>query len=99
MTRLPDHYAACARATLKYAIVMTGIALLSGIAYQESAKKLPVGSVEDGLQLQATLKLALVHGHMMVTAVLMPIAMLGSLFIARAVTGQSVFVNSGEMMR
>ncbi len=90
MSELPPHYAATTRTVLKYAIVMTGIALLSGISYQESAKKLPIGSLDPGLHLEATLRLALVHGHMMVTAVLVPIAMLGALFLSRAATGREV---------
>jgi len=86
----PPHYAALTRVVLKYSTVMTVIALLTGVAYQESAKKLALGSLNPGLRIEATLRLALVHGHMMVTGVLVPIAMLGALFMARTVSGRNV---------
>jgi len=90
MNTPPSHYAAATRTVLKYACVMTGVALLTGVAYQESVKKLAVGTLDAGLRVEATLRLALVHGHMMVTAVLMPIAMIGALFLARTVSEREV---------
>mgnify|MGYP006969498599 CR=1 FL=1 len=89
-TPLPDHYAAATRTVLRYSIVMAIVSLLAGIAFQESAKKLAPGALDAGLHLEAVLPLAFVHGHVMVAAVLLPIAMLGALFIARAAGGRDV---------
>ena len=90
MSQAPLHYARTTRVVLRYAIVMTAVSLLSGVAFQESGKKLPVGSVDPGLRLEAILSLALVHGHVMLAAVLVPIAMLGALHLARAAGGRDV---------
>jgi hypothetical protein len=86
----PPHYAQATRTVLRYAIVMTVIALLSGVAFQESSKKLPDAAVLAGLGLDSSLNLALVHGHVMVAAVLVPIAMLGAAFLSRAAGGSEI---------
>lgn len=87
MSDLAPHYARTLRTLLRFAVVATIVALLSGILYQESAKKLTHDAVAPGLHLQATLSLALVHGHVFVSAVLLPIAMAGALLLARAAGG------------
>ena len=84
---LPAHYAATIRRLLRYAMVMTVLGLLSGILFQESAKKLTYEDVGAGLRLEAVLHLALVHGHVFVTGVLMPLALAGALVLARRVGG------------
>jgi len=87
----PSHYAPSVRALLRFSLVMIVIGLLSGVAFQESAKKLPYPSGPDEpAHLDATLGLALVHGHILVTGVLLPIAMAGVLHLARAVGGAEV---------
>ncbi len=90
MSTAPEHYAGTTRVVLKFATVMTAVSLLSGVSFQESVKKLPVGSIDPGLRLEAVLGLALVHGHVMVAAVLIPIAMVGALYLARAAGGRDV---------
>lgn len=90
MTSVPDHYAAATRTVLKFSIVMTGIALLAGVSFQESGKKLAPGSLDPGLHLEAVQSLALVHGHIMVAAVLVPLAMVGALFLAQKAGGRDV---------
>ena len=69
---------------------MVIVGLLSGILFQESSKKLPHGTVDPGLRLEAVIHLALVHGHVFVTAVLMPLAMAGALVLARQLGGRDV---------
>lgn len=90
MSDLPEPYARVVRTLLRFAVAATIFALLSGILYQESAKKLTHDAVEPGLHLRATLSLALVHGHVFVSAVLIPIAMAGALVLARAAGGSEL---------
>lgn len=87
---LPPNYRAAVRTLLRYAIVMAVIGLLSGVAYQESAKKLPIGTAGAGLHLEATIGLALVHGHVFTVGMLMPLAMSGALLMARRAGGREV---------
>jgi len=86
----PARYAQATRTVLRFAIVMMVVAMLVGVAFQESSKKLPDDAVRAGIGLDATLNLALVHGHIMVAAVLMPIAMLGAVYLARAAGGREL---------
>ena len=89
--RLPPHYHRAVRVLLRFSMLMIVIGLLSGVAFQESAKKLPHPSRPDQpAHLDATLSLALVHGHVLVTGVLLPIAMAGVLHLARSVGGAEV---------
>ena len=89
--RYPPHYTRTVRVLLRYALVMIVIGLLSGVAFQESSKKLSYPTEPDGAgYLDATLGLALVHGHVLVTGVLFPIAMAGVLHLALACGGAEV---------
>jgi hypothetical protein len=87
---LPAHYAAAVRTLLRYAVVMTIVSLLAGVLFQESSKKLDYAEVAPGPRLEAVLSLALVHGHVLVTGVLVPIAMAGALLLARRVGGSEL---------
>lgn len=87
----PRHYASAIRVLLRYALVMLVVGLLSGIAFQESAKRIDRTPTPSGLGYwDAALRLALVHGHILVTAVLFPIAMASMLHMARACGGAEV---------
>jgi hypothetical protein len=90
MHDLPDHYRATIRSLLRFALVMTIVGLLSGVLFQESAKKLDLETLSPGLHLAAGRRLALVHGHVLVSAVLIPIAMAVALVLARAVGGRQL---------
>ena len=81
-TALPDGYAATMRTLIRYAIVMAFVGLLVGVAFQESAKKLPFSEAGAGLHLEAMLPLALVHGHVFTLGVLFPLALAGALAMA-----------------
>jgi hypothetical protein len=83
----PAHYRDALRTLLRYAVVMTIVALLSGVLFQESSKKLDYAQVAPGARLEAVLSLALVHGHIFLTGVLIPIAMGGALLLARKAGG------------
>ena len=84
---LPHHYRAALRTLVRFACVMTVVGLLAGVLFQESAKKLTPEAVGAGLHTKATLRLALLHGHVIVSAVLMPIACAAALLIARRIGG------------
>ncbi len=92
---VPEHYAATVRTLLRFAIVMAFVGFLSGILYQESSKQLDLATAGDGLHLEATIHLALVHGHVFVTAVLVPVVMAGALFLARGAGG--VVIGRGSL--
>jgi len=83
-------YRGALRALLRYAIVMAVVGLLTGLSFQESAKKLPLASAGAGLHLEATIGLALVHGHVFTVGVLLPLALAGALLMARRAGGREV---------
>ena len=87
---LPGHYTAALRTLVRFACAMLIAGLLAGVLFQESAKKLEPGSVGDGLHLQATLRLALLHGHVMVSGALIPLACAGALLVARRAGGREL---------
>ncbi len=84
---VPPHYRSATRTLLRFAVAMTIFALLAGVLFQESSKKLDYAAVGPGLRLEAVLSMALVHGHVFLTSVLIPIAMAGALFLARRAGG------------
>ena len=90
-SRYPVHYTKTIRALLRFALVMLAIGVLSGVSYQESGKKVTHASVPEGMsRLEATLPLALVHGHVILIGVLLPVAMAGMLHLARAHGGSEI---------
>lgn len=90
----PTHYRTATRTLLRYAVAMTLFALLSGVLFQESSKKLDYAQVVAGVRLEAVLSLALVHGHAFLVGVLIPIAMASALFLARRIGGAEVSVRA-----
>lgn len=89
-TQLPEHYRAAIRVVIRYSIVMVVVALLVGISFQESARKLTWDIAPAGLHMEAMLQLAVVHGHVFVTSVLLPIGLIALLLLARAVGGKEL---------
>lgn len=89
-TDLPTHYRAAIRTLLRYAIVMSFFGLLVGIAFQESAKKLPFSVAPAGVHAESILQLALVHGHVFTLGVLLPLVLAGALVLARQVGGRDL---------
>lgn len=87
---VPAHYAAATRTLVRFAAAMTVFGLLTGILYQESAKRLDYAEAGPGLHLEAVLSLALVHGHVLVTSVLVPIAMAAALFLSLRIGGREL---------
>lgn len=87
---LPDYYRPVLRTLLRYAIATGVFGLLIGIAFQESAHKLPFSAAPAGLHLEAILPLALVHGHVFVLGVLLPLGLAGALVLGLRCGGRPV---------
>ncbi len=87
---LPASYAATIKTLLRYAIGMGVFGLLVGIAFQESAHKLPYSAAAAGLHLEAVLPLALVHGHVFLLGVLLPLGLAGALLLGLRSGGRPV---------
>lgn len=74
---IPAHYRKLYTLFIRFAVVMMFIALLSGIAYQESAKKAPFSAVlPPGVHLESVFHLSLLHGHVFMMGVLVPLGVL-----------------------
>ena len=69
--QLSATYEATIRTILRYSIVLSFVALLTGISFQESAKKLPFSVAPAGIHLESVIQLALVHGHVFMLGVLL----------------------------
>ncbi|MBL0209315.1 MAG: hypothetical protein IPQ13_00130 [Holophagaceae bacterium] len=82
---LPEPYRRFYRAHLRYALIMLVFGLLAGIAFRESARKLPItAAIPAGMHLESVLSLALVHGHAILIGVLLPLAAIWALHIGLA---------------
>lgn len=79
---LPVHYRSAIRTLLRFAAAMALFGLLCGVLFQESSKRLEHAEAPSGLHLEALLSLALVHGHVLVSATLVPIAMAAAAVLA-----------------
>lgn len=74
---IPQHYAKYYERYIRFAVVMSIFALLTGIAYQESAKKAPFSELlPAGPHLESVFHLSLLHGHVFLLGVLIPMAVL-----------------------
>ncbi|NTV73728.1 MAG: hypothetical protein HGA66_05925 [Holophaga sp.] len=72
---VPGHYQRFYRTQLRFALVMIVVALLAGISFQESGRKVLISpEVPAGAHLEFLLTLALVHGHAFLVGVLLPLA-------------------------
>lgn len=71
---LPPQHGRAIRILLRYAAVMGIVGILAGVAYQESSKRLSYELAAHGLREEGTLRFALLHGHVLLTGVVLPIA-------------------------
>lgn len=79
----PEHYRRFYLTHLRFALTMVLTALLAGICFQESGRKLAVSTaVPAGAHLAFLLDLALVHGHLFMIGVLLPLAFTWMLHLA-----------------
>ena len=89
-TNYPVHYRTAVRVYLRFALVFLVVGLLSGVAFQESSKKFNAAAAGDLGYWDANLRLALVHGHIFFIGVLLPVALLGMLHLARTHGGTEI---------
>jgi hypothetical protein len=87
---LPDGYARTLRALIRFAVVMTILTLLVGLAYRESTKKLDYTMAPPGLHLEAVLGLGLVHGHFALLGVVLPLCFGGALLLGLKAGGRAI---------
>lgn len=87
---LPAHYRTGLHILLRFAAAMALFGLLSGVLFQESSKQLARAEAPGGMHLETLLSLALVHGHVLVSATLIPIAMAAALMLARRAGGAEI---------
>lgn len=88
---LPGHYKTFFRTQLRFAIGMATVAVLAGISFQESGRKLVVGpAMPAGAHLEYLITLALVHGHLFLTGVLLPLAFCWMLHLELALGAEPV---------
>ena len=83
----PAWYGAAARTCIRFAAATGVFGLIVGIAFQESVRKMDFTQVAPGLHIEARIHLALVHGHVFVVLVLLPLALAGALYLARRAGG------------
>lgn len=89
-TPLPGHYRRALITLIRFAIVMGFVGLLAGLAFQESARKLTYVKAGAGLHLESIFALALVHGHVFVMGVILPLVLGGALLMGRKAGGREV---------
>jgi hypothetical protein len=79
---LPPHYRDAFKGIIRFVLVMVLVALVVGVAYAESAKKVSLGDFPVEIVFHANYVLSLVHGHAFMFGVFLPTAMLGLLSLA-----------------
>jgi len=78
--QIPNYYQTLYIRFIRFACGMTIFALLSGILFQESTRKIPFSATyPPGIHWEAVYHLAFVHGHIFLIGVLIPLAVIGML--------------------
>ena len=81
---LPESYQKFFTKILKFTIVMAIVDLVAGVLYQESSKKIAISeALPAGAHWQATVHLALVHGHMFMMGVIIPLTVCFMLYLGQ----------------
>lgn len=83
-------YVLTIRTLIRFAVAMAFVALLSGLLFQESAKKLTYAIAQPGLHIEATIRLALVHGHVFLVGMIIPLCLAFAMVLARKIGGASI---------
>ncbi|HEY9745629.1 MAG TPA: hypothetical protein V6C99_05380 [Oculatellaceae cyanobacterium] len=82
---IPEHYRTVFRIYLRFAVIMLFMGLLTGILFQESAKKTPYSDIlPAGVRLETVLYLALLHGHAFLIGVVIPLVTTWMLYLGLA---------------
>jgi len=87
---LPPHYRKIYLGFIKFACWMVFFGLIAGILFQESSKKVPFEKFPPGIHWESIVYLALLHGHIFLIGVLIPIAVLAMLQFGLILEGKIV---------
>ncbi len=87
---LSEPYRKAVRILLLNACAAFVAGVFSGLVTTEVRATIPFSKVPPGMNLEATLHLMLVHGHIITLLVLVPVAMAGMLVFARAAGGKEI---------
>ena len=89
--QIPNHYQTLYKKFLRFGCGMTIFALISGILFQESTKKIPFNETfTPGIHWESTYHLALLHGHVFLIGVLIPIALISMLHFGLLLDGKII---------
>lgn len=86
----PSRYVSTIRTLVRFAVAMAFVGLLSGLLFQESSKKLAYASAPPGLHIEATIRLALLHGHVFLIGMIIPLCLAFAMVLARRIGGASI---------
>ncbi len=93
--QIPNHYQTLYIRFIRFACGMTIFALLSGILFQESTRKIPFSvTYPPGIHWEAVYHLAFVHGHIFLIGVLIPLAVIGMLHFGLLLGGKIISIKS-----
>ena len=87
---IPSRYVLTIRTLIRFAVAMAFVGLLSGLLFQESSKKLTYASAAPGLHLEATIRLALLHGHVFLIGMIIPLCLAFAMVLARRIGGAAI---------
>lgn len=88
---IPGHYAGLYRLLIRFAVIMIFVGLLVGFAIQESFRKLPLSiKIPAGIHLEAIYNPSVVHGHLLLLGVLIPVALMVLLQMTLILGGKPV---------
>lgn len=90
---LPDHYRRFYASFVKFACWMIFVALIAGILFQESTRKVTFDAVAAGTHWEAVYHLAFVHGHVFLIGVLIPLAVLGLMQVSLLLDAKTLTQN------
>lgn len=87
---IPAHYKRLYLSFLKLACWMVFFGLTAGILFQESSRKVPVGKLAPGIHWESVYHLALLHGHVLLIGVVVPVAVITMLQFGLMLDGKVV---------
>jgi hypothetical protein len=87
---IPSHYKKMYGSFIRLACIMSLFALITGILFQESTRKIPYEKLAPGLHWEAVSNLALLHGHTFLIGVLIPLAVLGMMHFSLHLKGNPI---------
>lgn len=88
---IPEHYRRMFQIFLRYAVIMIFVGLLTGVLFQESAKKTPYSALlPAGVHMETVIHLALLHGHSFLVGVLIPLSVSWMFYLGLALGFQPV---------